>query len=179
MQTFLSDDAQKLSDVERRAEDAKQRLAKAEALVDHLTLRSPIAGHVQSSIIASVGQVVSSGQEIMRIVPQDSKLEIEAYALNRDIGFVKVGQEAIVKVEVLPLHPLRLDQGACRSDRQGRDSRRPTPAPSRATRRAARTRPDSPAASGRRIWCSPSCSSRKPRRCRSTERTSRSPRAWR
>ncbi len=102
VQTFLSDDAQKLSDVERRTEDATQRLAKAEALIDHLTLRSPIAGHVQSSILASVGQVASSGQEIMRIVPQDSKLEIEAYALNRDVGFVKVGQEAIVKVESFP-----------------------------------------------------------------------------
>jgi hemolysin D len=38
----------------------------------------------------------------MRVVPQDSKLEIEAYVLNRDIGFVRVGQEAVVKVESFP-----------------------------------------------------------------------------
>ena len=38
----------------------------------------------------------------MRIVPQDSRLEIEAYALNRDIGFVHLGQEAVVKVESFP-----------------------------------------------------------------------------
>ncbi len=55
IETFLSDDAQKLSDAERRGEDARERLAKAEAVVDHLTLRSPIAGRVQSSIIANVG----------------------------------------------------------------------------------------------------------------------------
>ena len=102
IQSFLSDNAQKLSDAERRVEDAKQRLAKADAVVDHLTLRAPIAGRAQSSIIANVGQVVTSGQEIMRIVPQDSQLEIEAYVLNRDIGFVKVGQEAIVKIESFP-----------------------------------------------------------------------------
>jgi len=101
-QTFLSDNAQKLSDAERRAEDARQRVAKAEAAVDHLTLSAPIAGRVQSSIIANAGQVVTSGQEIMRVVPQDSKLEIEAYVENRDIGFVSVGQEAIVKVEAFP-----------------------------------------------------------------------------
>ena len=102
VQTFLSDDAQKLSDAERRIEDTRQRLAKARAAVDHLTLRAPIAGRVQSSVIASVGQVVTSGQEIMRVVPQDSKLEIEAYVLNRDIGFVSHGQEAVVKIESFP-----------------------------------------------------------------------------
>jgi len=102
VQTFLSDNAQKLSDAERRAEDARQRLAKASAAADRLTLRAPIAGRVQSSIIANVGQVVTSGQEIMRIVPQDSKLEIEAYVLNRDIGFVSLGQEAVVKIESFP-----------------------------------------------------------------------------
>ena len=102
VQSFLADDAQKLSDAERRGEDAKERLAKAEAAVDHLTLRAPIAGRVQSSVIANVGQVVTSGQEIMRIVPENSKLEIEAYVMNRDIGFVSVGQEAVVKVELFP-----------------------------------------------------------------------------
>ena len=39
----------------------------------------------------------------MRIVPHDSKLEIEAYLPNRDIGFVSVGQEAVVKLESFPL----------------------------------------------------------------------------
>lgn len=102
VETFLSDDAQKLDDAERRGEDARQKLAKAEALVDHLTLRAPIAGRVQASVIANVGQVVASGQEVMRVVPRDSTLEIEAYVLNRDIGFVSVGQEAVVKVESFP-----------------------------------------------------------------------------
>jgi len=102
VETFLSDDAQKLDDAERRGDDARERLAKAEAAVDHMTLRAPIAGRVQSSIITNIGQVVTSGQEIMRVVPQDSRLEIEAYVLNRDIGFVTVGQEAVVKVESFP-----------------------------------------------------------------------------
>jgi hemolysin D len=46
--------------------------------------------------------VVTSGQEIMRIVPEDSGLEIQAYVRNRDIGFVSVGQEAVVKIESFP-----------------------------------------------------------------------------
>jgi hemolysin D len=102
VQDYISDNAQKLEDAERRAEASEQRLAKAEAQLDHLTLKSPIAGRVQSSIITNVGQVVTSGQEIMRIVPEDSGLEIQAYVRNRDIGFVSVGQEAVVKIESFP-----------------------------------------------------------------------------
>ena len=71
-------------------------------MVDTLTLRAPIDGRVQSSIITNVGQVVDSGQEIMRIVPQGSRLEIEAYVPNQDIGFVHVGQEAVIKVNSFP-----------------------------------------------------------------------------
>ena len=102
VQAFVADDAEKLEDAERRVEDVEQRLAKAQAELDRLTLRAPIAGRVQSSIITNAGQVVASGQEIMRIVPETSGLEIEAYVRNRDIGFVSVGQEAAVKVEFFP-----------------------------------------------------------------------------
>jgi hemolysin D len=102
VQDFISENAQKLEDAERHAEDIEQRLAKAQAELGHLTLRAPIAGRVQSSIITNAGQVVTSGQEIMRIVPEDSGLEIQAYVRNRDIGFVSVGQEAVVKIESFP-----------------------------------------------------------------------------
>lgn len=102
VQAFLSDQAQKLDASERQAEENRQHLAKAQAVVDTLALKAPIDGRVQSSIITNVGQVVDSGQEVMRIVPQGSRLEIQAYVLNQDIGFVRVGQEAVIKVESFP-----------------------------------------------------------------------------
>jgi hypothetical protein len=49
-----------------------------------------------------VGQVVTVGQDVMRVVPEGSTLELEVYALNKDIGFIKVGQEAFVKLEAFP-----------------------------------------------------------------------------
>jgi hemolysin D len=102
IETFASDNAQKLDESERQVEDLAQRVAKADAAIDHLTLRSPIDGHIQASVITNVGQVVQSGQEIMRVVPENSAMEIEAYVLNRDIGFIQIGQEAVVKVESFP-----------------------------------------------------------------------------
>jgi hemolysin D len=102
LQAFLSDNAQKLADAERQADDFAQKLAKAKAKTDYLTLRAPIDGVVQASMVTSVGQVVTTGQEAMRIVPDGAALEIEVYALNRDIGFMHVGQEAVVKIESFP-----------------------------------------------------------------------------
>jgi len=102
IEAFLADNAEKLSEAERQAEDLEQKLAKAESAIEHLTLRAPISGTVQASALTTIGQVVTSGQEIMRIVPENAGLEIEVYVLNKDIGFVKAGQEAVVKVESFP-----------------------------------------------------------------------------
>jgi hemolysin D len=99
LQSFLSDNAQKLADAERQAEDLDQKLAKAKAKTDYMTLRAPIDGNIQASMVTSVGQVVATGQEAMRIIPDGAALEIEVYALNRDIGFIHEGQEAVVKIE--------------------------------------------------------------------------------
>jgi hemolysin D len=67
-----------------------------------MTLTAPISGMVLGLTVTTKNQVLQSGEEIMRIVPDDAALEIEAYVENKDIGFVKVGQEAIIKVESFP-----------------------------------------------------------------------------
>jgi hemolysin D len=54
---------------------------------------------VQQLAAHTVGGVVTPAQALMVIVPQDSRLEIEAMVPNRDIGFVEVGQEAAIKVD--------------------------------------------------------------------------------
>ncbi|MGR9249462.1 HlyD family type I secretion periplasmic adaptor subunit [Rhizobium leguminosarum] len=101
-EAFVSDNAQKLADAERQADQYAQRLVKARAAMEHMTLVSPIDGVVQALSVTTIGQVVTTGQQVMRIVPDDAKLEIEAYAENKDIGFLSEGQEAIIKVESFP-----------------------------------------------------------------------------
>jgi hemolysin D len=101
-EAFISENAQKLADAERQADDLGHRLVKARATLEHKTLVSPIDGVIQAVTVTTIGQVVASGQELMRVVPDNAPLEIEAYVENRDIAFVRQGQEAIVKVEALP-----------------------------------------------------------------------------
>ncbi|AGS20616.1 HlyD family type I secretion periplasmic adaptor subunit [Rhizobium etli] len=102
LKTFVADNAQKQAQALREIDEREQQLVKAAKRLDSMTIKSPIRGIVQTSAITTVGQVVTSGAELMRIVPDDSSLEIEAYLPNRDIGFVSPGQHAVIKVEAFP-----------------------------------------------------------------------------
>ncbi|MDI2590618.1 HlyD family type I secretion periplasmic adaptor subunit [Pseudomonas sp. 681] len=66
----------------------------------HLT--APVAGTVQELAVHTVGGVVTPAQALLVIVPDDAGLEIEAQILNRDIGFVRPGQDAEIKLDAFP-----------------------------------------------------------------------------
>ena len=57
---------------------------------------------VQQLDVHTVGGVVTPAQPLMQIVPAGAQLEVEAMVLNKDIGFVREGQEAVLKIESLP-----------------------------------------------------------------------------
>jgi hemolysin D len=100
--TFSAENLEKLADAERRIDEDTQKLAKVRARQSRMVLSSPIEGTVSSLSITTPGQVIAAGEEVMRIVPDGIGIEIEAYIPNRDIGFVKPGQDAVVKIESLP-----------------------------------------------------------------------------
>lgn len=99
---YIAENVQRLADVERRVDDTRERLAKARAALDHMTITAPIAGTITAMAVIGTGQVVATGQEIMRIVPEGSRLELEVYMPNRDIGFIHVGSSAVVKIDSFP-----------------------------------------------------------------------------
>ena len=52
--------------------------------------------------VTTIGQVVTTGQQLAAITPNGGKLQVEALVANLDIGFVKLGQPAVVKVDAFP-----------------------------------------------------------------------------
>jgi hemolysin D len=88
-----------LSDAEKKVEEFSQDLVKAERKMNEQILRSPIDGTVQQLAVHTIGGVVTPAQQLMMIVPTESRLEAEAMISNRDIGFVSAGQDAEVKVD--------------------------------------------------------------------------------
>ena len=88
-----------LADAEQKVAELTEDLAKAEQKVGQQVLRAPEDGTVQQLAIHTVGGVVTPAQQLMMIVPADSRLEAEAMISNRDIGFVRAGEPAEIKID--------------------------------------------------------------------------------
>jgi len=86
-------------EAESRAAAFTQELNKAEQRGRLTRLTAPVDGTVQQLAIHTAGGVVTEAQPLMVIVPSDQPVEVEAMLENKDIGFVRAGQEVEVKVD--------------------------------------------------------------------------------
>jgi len=90
--TELGDCEQRIVTLEQEYRSAKRRMALH-------TLEAPIDGTVLDLAVHTKEGVVEAAAQLMRIVPDNSPLEVEAKILNRDIGFVQPGQHVEVKLD--------------------------------------------------------------------------------
>jgi hemolysin D len=99
---FIADNENKLAEASRKADEGRQALAKAAARLARTKLYAPVDGVVQQTAVTTVGQVVTTGQQLVVITPQKAKLQVEALVANLDIGFIRLGQPAVIKVDAFP-----------------------------------------------------------------------------
>jgi len=66
-----------------------------------MSLSAPVDGTVQQLSVHTLGGVVTTAQSLMEIVPDDA-LGVEVSVENKDVGFVKADQDAIVKIDAFP-----------------------------------------------------------------------------
>jgi len=102
VETFVADNRRRQAEARRTADERGQDQARAAARLDRMALRAPVAGNVYALSATTQAQVVTTGQELMRLVPADTPLDIVAYVTNDDIGFVSPGQSAAVKLDSFP-----------------------------------------------------------------------------
>ena len=102
-QAFRAESLRALRDREAEAHTLLARLeqegAKAKLREELTQLRSPVAGTVQQLAVHTPGGVVTEAQPLMVIVPAGAAVVAEVTLENKDIGFVRPGQEAEVKLE--------------------------------------------------------------------------------
>jgi adhesin transport system membrane fusion protein len=65
--------------------------------VKHAEIKSPMRGTVKRLLVNTVGAVVQPGKEVVEVVPLDDALILEVQITPKDIGFLRPGQEAMVK----------------------------------------------------------------------------------
>nr|WP_244749083.1 HlyD family type I secretion periplasmic adaptor subunit [Methylobacterium indicum] len=85
-----------------KAQIAGEDLRKAVRRREMLQLRAPVAGTVQQLAVATIGGVVQPARPLMVIVPDGAEIEVEAHLLDKEVGFVRVGQPVRVKLEAFP-----------------------------------------------------------------------------
>lgn len=95
---FREDARKGYGETQREVDELSERLKKFEDSLDRTVLRAPVAGVVKSIHISTIGGVVKPGDTVIDIVPGEDKLIVEAQLPTQDIGYVQVGQEAILKL---------------------------------------------------------------------------------
>lgn len=86
----------------QRLVDLTQEQIKAEDRSQLHTITAPVSGIVQQIKANASNGVVSQGQELMTLVPDNVELLAEISLLNKDVGFVLAGQEVEVKIDSFP-----------------------------------------------------------------------------
>jgi hemolysin D len=79
-----------------------QELIKSNQRSGFQTLTSPVDGTVTQLSIHTVGGVVEAAKPVMVVVPSGGKLRVEAKVLNKDAGFIHVGQPVAIKLDAFP-----------------------------------------------------------------------------
>ncbi len=59
---------------------------------------SPIDGYISQKFIHTLGGVVTPAEKLFILVPEKNNLIIKVTALNKDVGFIKVGTPVTIKV---------------------------------------------------------------------------------
>jgi hemolysin D len=88
-----------LTDAGKVVASATEDAARAVSHARLLTLRAPVDGFVQQLTVHTTGGVVPMAQSLLSIVPREDGIEVEGYVDDKDIGFVREGQSAEVKVD--------------------------------------------------------------------------------
>lgn len=99
---FRREALDKLREAKEQIAQYQEEIKKTQQRKSYMRLVAPVSGTIQQLAIHTVGGIVTEAQPLMAIVPTSDALEVEVKIENKDIGFVKPGQTATVKVESFP-----------------------------------------------------------------------------
>lgn len=77
----------------------EEEIKKAEEDSRMATIVAPVDGRVNELAVHTIGGIVTDAQSLMSIVPEGTEMELEVWADNKDIGFIKIDQIAEVKID--------------------------------------------------------------------------------
>lgn len=100
-----------LAQAEAVKSDRIEAMRKAEIRNSWQIIRAPVDGTIVGTQVFTIGDVIEPGAPLMMIAPKNEDLIVEAMILNKDIGFVREGDEVAVKLEAYPFTRYGLIEG--------------------------------------------------------------------
>jgi adhesin transport system membrane fusion protein len=95
---FREESGMQLEEARLSFNELSQREQKFDDNLARTILRSPVDGVIKALYITTVGGVLRAGQTVVDVVPVDDRLIVEAKLQTQDIGYVRVGQSALIKL---------------------------------------------------------------------------------
>jgi adhesin transport system membrane fusion protein len=95
---FRQDASAELVRVRTELSQVEEQMVVRDDALRRTTLVSPVRGVIKQIKANTLGGVVPAGAPLMEITPLGDKLLVEARIKPADIGFVKVGQEVVIKL---------------------------------------------------------------------------------
>lgn len=106
---------EKLAEVNAKLSDARESYNKASLRRQLVELRAETDGTVLSVSKVSVGSVLSSGQQLIALVPSDAPLEVEANIPANTEGYVAVGDAVTLKFDTFSYSMYGMAHGTVRT----------------------------------------------------------------
>jgi adhesin transport system membrane fusion protein len=95
---FRQDASSELVKVRTELAQIEEQMVVKQDVLQRTSLKSPIHGVIKHIKAATIGGVVQAGAPIMEIAPVGAQLLVEARVKPADIGFVRLGLSALVKL---------------------------------------------------------------------------------
>jgi membrane fusion protein, adhesin transport system len=95
----VSDARSQLAQHIEELQQVEEQLKAYSALSEDIEVKAPVNGIVRNVSETSVGTVIAAGGTVCEIVPTDGGILMDTRVSARDIGFVHVGQKAIVRAD--------------------------------------------------------------------------------
>ena len=99
VQQWLSQVSQELLTARNARDNAREQLAKALKHNDLVRLEAPEEAVVLKLARVSVGSVLKEGDPLIELAPLESPVEAEVHIAARDVGFIRAGDAAILKLD--------------------------------------------------------------------------------
>ncbi len=102
IEAIVAENNEKLQDLYKKINELQMSINKDEIKIQNNTIKSTTDGFITGMTIFSDEQIVLAGQELARVVPDNTEFVVQAYVENREGGFVHEGQDAAIKVDMFP-----------------------------------------------------------------------------